>query len=122
MSELAARESMAAWDLRAAWATRAVVVLSLDPDVAVMARLAGYVERVSPTGATADLEPIGAPAESWEAGGLITVPCAAVLSVRKPHWHEPADAAALCAPRRERRLTVLDLYPDQLSFDEVMFP
>lgn len=120
--DLAARESAAAWDLRTAWALRHVVVLSLDPDVAAMPRLAGYVERVSPTGATAQLEPVEAPeALAWETG-LITVPCGAVLSVRRPHFHEPRDAAALAAPSRGRRETVIDQFPGQLSFDEVLLP
>lgn len=107
---LAVQESAAAWDLRAAWALRCAVVLALDPRIAAHARVAGWVDHVSPTDAFAVLELVD--------GEGMTVPCVAVLSVRAPHFHEPADAEIRMAPRRPRRTTVLDVYPGQLALFE----
>lgn len=104
---LAARESAAAWDLRGAWASRRVVVLALDPDRAVLPRIEGYVEHVAASNAFAEILELD--------GGEISVPCAVILSVRRPHFQEPADAGALLAPDLGRRETVLDRYPGQLS-------
>jgi hypothetical protein len=92
---VARRESAAAWDLRSAWAARRPVVLTLDAAVAVVARVAGYVERVSATGATCDVDDL--------AGGRIVVPLRVVLAVRRPHFHEPADRVAAAAPARPQR-------------------
>jgi hypothetical protein len=106
---VARRETAAAWDLRAAWATRRPVVLTLDAAVAALARVAGYVERVSPTGARCDVDDLDV--------GAITVPCRVVLAVRRPHFHEPADARAATAPARPPRDS--PSVPGQLSFDLV---
>jgi hypothetical protein len=105
---LATRESAAAWELRTAWASRRVIVILLDPAVAAFTRLAGWVERVSPTDALAVLETLD--------GERVDVPCSAVLSLRRPHFTEPEDRPALAAPPREPR--VIDPpHADQMAFD-----
>jgi hypothetical protein len=91
MTSLARRESAVAWDLRGAWATRAVVILLLDPAWTTIPRVVGRVERVSPTDATTDIDQVAAQ-------GRITVPCVAIAAVRRPHFHEPADRDALAEP------------------------
>lgn len=103
---LAAREEAAAWDLRTAWALRRAVVLLLDPDLAQDVRLAGWVAHVQATNGAATLETIE--------GETVLIPCSVILSVRVPHFHEPGDAALAGAPRRPRRETVADRFPDQL--------
>ncbi|HEX7088688.1 MAG TPA: hypothetical protein VF192_01050 [Longimicrobiales bacterium] len=83
MTGVASREQAHAWDLRGAWAGRRAVVVRLDPDRAAIGRLAGYVEHVAPSGAFAVIADLDA--------GEVHFPCALVLSVRRPHFHEPAD-------------------------------
>jgi hypothetical protein len=104
---VANRESAIAWQLRGAWASRRAVVITLDAERTIVARVEGYVEYVSPTGATAEVDDLD--------GDRITVPTSVVRSVRKPHFHEPHDARAAAAPPRTPR----DLAPpgDQLAFD-----
>jgi hypothetical protein len=104
---LARRESAVAWDLRGAWATRAVVILLLDPTWTTIPRVVGRVERVSPTDATTDID-------QGAAQGRITVPCVAIAAVRRPHFHEPTDRDALAEPGMPPRdLTTL---PGQTTF------
>lgn len=80
------RESAAAFELRGAWASRKVVSLLLDRDLADIPRIRGTVERVAATDAfCVVLEPDGFPTH---------VPLCAVLAVRSPHFHEPADEPA----------------------------
>ena len=102
---LAHRESGAAWELRGAWASRRVIVILLDPAVAALPRVAGWVEHVSPTDALAVVETLE--------GERIDVPCSAVLATRKPHFSEPEDRPALAAPSREPRRLEVD--PNQLA-------
>lgn len=104
--DIQARESAAAWSLRAAWGGRWPVVVRLD-ERAVLPRVSGYVEHVAASGAFVLLEELD--------GEPIHVPCAHVLSVRRPHFHEPGDRRALAAPDRGPRETVLDTFPGQLS-------
>lgn len=104
--DLAARESAAAWSLRGAWAGRWPVVLRLD-ERAILPRVSGYVEHVAASNAFATIEELG--------GEQINVPCAVILAVRRPHFHEPEDRDALSAPQRGARETVLDRFPGQLS-------
>jgi hypothetical protein len=92
---VARREATAAWELRGAWASRRAVVLTLDATLAMLSRVAGYVERVSPTGAVAEIEDLD--------GDRISVPLRVVLAVRRPHFHEPGDREALAAPARPAR-------------------
>lgn len=102
---LATRESAAAWELRTAWALRRAVVLSLD--VVDLPRVAGWVETVAATDAFADVE--------TPSGEVVRVQCGVVLSVRSPHFHEPADGEIRLAGSRERRRTVVDDFPGQLD-------
>lgn len=104
--DVAARESAAAWALRGAWGGRWPVVLRLD-ERAVLPRVSGYVEHVAGSGAYVLIEELD--------GEQIHVPCAYVLAVRRPHFHEPGDRRALSAPDRGTRETVLDRFPGQLS-------
>lgn len=97
-------EAAAAWSLRSAWALRRAVVVTLDMDDP--RRLDGWVAHVDASDAAADIETLN--------GRVVRVPCVVILSVRAPHFHEPADRALLEAPKRERRLTVLDRFPGQL--------
>lgn len=82
MSVLASREQAHAWDLRSAWATQREVVVVLD-EGCLIPRVRGTVEHVAPTGAFVRIHD-GA-ATPWH------VPCALILAVRKPHFHEPLD-------------------------------
>jgi hypothetical protein len=102
---LAARASLAAWDLRAAWATQRVVILILDDSIAQVRRVAGRVVHVSPTDARAVIDQLD--------GERIDVPCAVVLTVRRPHFHEPADMAALEPVLVESQLS------GQLAFPQI---
>lgn len=78
MADLARRESAAAWELRAAWATGRVVSLRLEG--ADEERVAGVVTSVSATDAFVLM-----------GDERIHVPLNRVLSVRRPHFSEPAD-------------------------------
>lgn len=106
---LASRESSVAWELRGAWASREPVVLACEKP-ARWRTLAGWVEHVDASNAAVLFEAVN--------GEVVSVPCALVLSVRRPHFHEPEDEAILAAPRRVRRVTVLDRFPGQLSLLE----
>lgn len=101
---LATREQQWAWDLRAAWAGGWQVALVMDEDCSPR-RLKGFVARVVPTGAYALLE-----AE----GTVYHVPCASILTVRRPHFHEdgPPSAPARLRPQKE------ELPPGQLALFE----
>jgi hypothetical protein len=96
VDDLVRRETAVARQLRDAWMGCWVIVLTLDPEIAQVEHVSGYVERVSPTNAVVDVEEIGG-------AGMITVPCCTVLTVRRPHFHEPLDAVALKAERRLAR-------------------
>lgn len=85
---LAAREQSSAWELRAAWATGREVIVVFE-----LTRVRGIVTRVAPTGAAA-----------WIDDGLgepMHVPCAAILSIRRPHFHEDGSTPRV-APRPQR--------------------
>lgn len=73
-----------AWELRAAWASQKRVTLTLDPEIAELTvdRIRGTVEHVSSTGLFVIM---------LDGLGEIHVPLAAVLSIRSPHFTEPAD-------------------------------
>lgn len=65
------------WELRAAWASRKVVVLSLSPRC-VVRRVEGTVDRVAATGAYVI-------ADGWH------IPEEDILAVHKPHFAQKAD-------------------------------
>ena len=92
-----------AWELRGAWAKGVEVVVVLDPDLhPVVPRIRGQVIYVSPTGAVAEVD-------DGSKGGAYSVPCSAVLAIRKPHFTEPLDLEPP-APA--------DGFPGQLEFGE----
>jgi hypothetical protein len=103
--DLAARESAVAWDLRAAWGTGARVSVRFE-DGCVVERIQGRVTHVSATGATATVD-------DGHADGPMDFPCVLVLSVRKPHFHEPLDArpdaAPAIAPEFGSQLSLLEM-------------
>lgn len=105
MTDLAARESAAAWELRAAWAARREVVVALDPSLAALPRVQGYVESVSPTSAYAVIR---------DRDGACHVPLTIVLSIREPHFTEATDLPAGEIPPPPARQEVPD---GQLTFD-----
>lgn len=105
MADLAARESAAAWELRGAWAAQREVVVALDPDLAALPRVQGYVESVSATGAYAVIR---------DAAGACHVPLTIVLSIREPHFTERTDLPAGQLPPPPRRQEVP---ANQLAFD-----
>lgn len=104
MANLAARESAAAWELRAAWAARREVVVALDHPAA-FPRIQGYVENVSPTAAYAVIRDLG---------GACHVPLTLVLSIRSPHFSEATDRPAGELPPPPVRQEVPD---GQLALD-----
>jgi hypothetical protein len=104
VADLAARESAAAWELRAAWAAQREVVLALDHPAA-FPRIQGYVENVSASGAYAVIR---------DAAGACHVPLTLVLSVRTPHFTEATDLPAGAIPPPPVQQWVPD---GQLSLD-----
>lgn len=107
MPEVASREQAHAWDLRGAWAGRRPVVVRLDGERVEVDRLAGYVEHVSPSGAYAVVDDLDR--------GEVHFPCAVVLAVIRPHFHEPGAADLLAA--RPSRGPALAVPPGQLAFE-----
>lgn len=95
-------EQAFAWELRGYWARRTVISVRLQADVE---RARGRVAYVSPTGAFALL--------SGPEDEPLHVPCARILSIRRPHFTEPVDRPP---PRRKP----IELPPaDQLPLFEV---
>ena len=93
-----------AWQLRGAWASGKEVVVVLDPDLhPVVPRIRGRVVYVSPTGAVAEVD-------DGTSGGAYSVPCAAVLAIRTPHFTEPLDALPPAEPA--------EVFPGQLPLGE----
>lgn len=78
MTEVATTEQAWAWELRTAWALGREVVVVLDGQEE---RVRGYVTHVSPSGAYALVDVDRFPQD-------LHVPCALVLTVRHPHFHE----------------------------------
>lgn len=81
----ATREGVAAWQLRAAWVRRREVSCALVGGD----RVRGYVLHVSASGAYALV---------WDGAGEVHVPCALVLTVRRPHFQEPLDGKPVAPP------------------------
>ena len=79
--------SSTVWELRRCWATRREVSLALDRR-ASLPRVRGRVEHVAASGVYV----LVADYEAKAKGGPMNVPTALILSVRSPHFHEPADA------------------------------
>lgn len=96
----AAREAAAAWELRGAWAAQREVVVT-----AGRWRVRGFVAHVAPTGAFAMV---------WDGRDEVHVPLAQVGAVRRPHFTEPMDGAAVPRPAPRRALPML---PGQLALD-----
>lgn len=63
------------------------MIVLLDPERTDVMRIRGYVARVAPTGAFAEM------VDGEDAAGRpcrITLLCEHVLSIRRPHFHEDA--------------------------------
>lgn len=99
---LATREQAWAWDLRAAWAGGWAVSVVLEKEC-VPPRVRGWVSFVSSTGAFAEIDGVH-------------VPCARILTVRRPHFHEKLDGDGPSDLRPRR----VDPLPGQLNlFEEI---
>lgn len=93
------RESEVAWELRGAWATLRELVV-----VWPGGRVRGFVEYVAPTDAFCLM---------WDGRGTIHVPLGLLPSVRRPHFHEPADGEPVVPPMIRQRVPLP--MPGQLS-------
>jgi hypothetical protein len=78
VSALERPEVAIAWELRGAWATSRVVVVTLEVPPCAIGRLAGKVKRVAVTGAFAVID--DAESGEWH------VPCERILRVAAPHF------------------------------------
>lgn len=96
-------ESAVGWELRGAWASRREIVATLRAD---RPRIRGYVEHVAATDAFALI---------WDGAGMAHAPIERVLSIRSPHFSEPADGEPVAPPARRRAIVTQP--PEQLELD-----
>lgn len=91
------------WELRAAWASRKEVSLRFDGRASYPSAR-GTVEHVAASGVYVQL------LDRAHRGGPIHVPTAIILSIRSPHFSEPAD----------RREEIPDVLAGQLSIYDLV--
>lgn len=103
VSGVATREQAWAWELRTAWGLGREVVVVLEGQ---QERVRGYVTHVAPTGAYATVDVEKLPQD-------LHVPCALVLTVRHPHFHEDGPAGPDRPAPRFRGMPEPD--PNQLT-------
>lgn len=114
---LATREQAFAWELRGYWARGTEVVAVLDQEIAQLPRVRGIVVRVAATGAVAWFDDGG--------DGEVTVPCAAIVNLRRPHFHEDGvSVRRRVEPRRpappEGQISLFDVEEPTLDLQEVI--
>lgn len=104
---LATLEQQWAWDLRAAWAAGWQVAVVMDEDCEHR-RLKGFITRVVPTGAYALLD-VG--------GDVYHLPCASILTVRRPHFHEDGPSAPMHLRPQKKELPAgqLALFEEEIG-------
>lgn len=114
MSAVATQEQAWAWELRTAWALGREVIIVLEDDGQPLPKehVRGYVTHVAPTDAFAVLDVVAQ--EENELGGKLHVPCALVLTVRRPHFHEDGPARPDRPAPRFKGMP--EPNPDQLAF------
>jgi hypothetical protein len=126
VDRLSPQEHQWVWELRTFWAKGRELIAVLDPEWAGVPRVRGYVLAVAPTGASCRIDDGGVSVslDGREVVGL-HVPVAAILNLRRPHYHEDGEAARpdRGAPRRAETIPgQLDLFEDfteQLAMGEV---
>jgi hypothetical protein len=101
-------DSAVTWELRGCWAKQRVVSLALDRRCDVP-RVKGTIAHVAASGVFVQVNDREAKAK----GGPITVPVAVILSVRTPHFTEPADADLSEPDRLPGQTSIYDYLPEQ---------